>query len=88
MKRESIFREINDERSYQEEKKCFSTQWDDQQSPNDWVGYISAYAGRATTARINESGLANFRLMMLKVAALAVAAIEATDRKGVSDDHS
>ncbi len=47
---------------------------------NDWVAYIAAYNGRASqkVAR-NEKEDQNFRVNMVKVAALATAAIEAYD---------
>ena len=50
-------------------------------SQNDWVAYISAYAGRASNkvAR-NEKEGQEFRANMIKVAALAVAAVEAHDK--------
>ena len=44
--------------------------------PNDWVAYICAYAGRAATCFRNEREKQDFRTNMIKVAALAVAAIE------------
>ena len=55
--------------------------FDRSNSRNDWVAYISAYAGRAAAkvAR-NEIVSCHFRSMMVKVAALAVAAIEANDK--------
>jgi hypothetical protein len=50
-------------------------------SQNDWVAYITAYAGRASekVAR-NEKHGEDFRKNMVKVGALAVAAIEAYDK--------
>ena len=50
-------------------------------SRNDWVSYIVAYAGRAAgkVAR-NERQGEDFRENMVKVGALAVAAIEAYDK--------
>ena len=53
---------------------------------NDWVAYITAYAGRAAggCAR-NEREDCDFRENMVKVAALAVAAIEAYDSGWCSD---
>jgi len=49
-------------------------------TPNDWVGFITAYAGRAVDRmprNIREG--ATFRENMIKVGALALAAIEAHD---------
>jgi hypothetical protein len=51
-------------------------------SQNDWVSYITAYAGRASQKVLkNEKQNENFRDNMIKVGALAVAAIEAYDNK-------
>lgn len=47
---------------------------------NDWVAYITAYAGRAANCVRNDEGR-DFRENMVKVAALAMAAIEAYDHK-------
>ncbi len=57
-------------------------EFDKTNSRNDWVAYIVAYAGRASDkcAR-NEKDGQKFRENMVKVAALALAAIEATDKK-------
>ena len=73
-----IFREVDLERERQivlrhggDTAEC-----DKQNTSNDWVAYISTYAGRATA----KVGL-NFRTNMIKVAALAVAAIEAFDAR-------
>ena len=48
---------------------------------NDWVAFICAYAGRASdkVARNQREGQ-GFRESMIKVAALALAAIEAHDK--------
>ncbi len=56
--------------------------FDMQNTQNDWVAYICAYAGRAADkCKRNESEGCSFRTNMIKVAALAVAAIEAYDKK-------
>lgn len=47
---------------------------------NDWVAFVSTYAGRASTAFRNKHEGQDFRENMVKVAALAVAAIEAHDK--------
>jgi hypothetical protein len=49
--------------------------------PNDWVAYITAYAGRAAdkVAR-NERERQTFRGNLIKVGAIVVAAIEAHDK--------
>lgn len=48
---------------------------------NDWVAYIAAYSGRASqkVGRNTREGQ-TFRENMVKVAALAIAAIEAHDK--------
>ncbi len=56
-------------------------EFDKKNSQNDWVAYIMAYAGRAAdkvTRNKNEGQ--DFRQNMIKVAALAIAAIEAYDK--------
>lgn len=75
---EKVLQEIRDEREYQ--KKRYDQAFDDANTPNDWVSYITTYAGQAGTATRNDRTLENFRKMMVKVAALAVAAVEAADR--------
>ncbi len=56
--------------------------FDCRNSQNDWVAYISAYVGRASdeVAR-NEQEDCDFRENMVKTAALAIAAIEAYDKR-------
>lgn len=71
----TILQTIKDERAYQDKKWGIS--FDDKNTKNDWVTYITMYASQG--AKMGESD-ARFRTMMLKVAALAVAAIEAGDR--------
>lgn len=70
--------DILDERRVQQEK--FSD-FDKTNSKNDWVSYVTAYAGRAASkvAR-NEREHLDFRNMMVKVGALAIAAVEAHDK--------
>ncbi len=56
--------------------------FDKANSRNDWVSYITAYAGRAADkCSRNDHHSCNFRDMMKKVAALAIAAIEAHDKE-------
>lgn len=47
---------------------------------NDWVAYITAYAGRATDCHRNETEEQPFRDNLVKAAALCLAAIEAHDK--------
>ena len=50
-------------------------------TPNDWIAFICAYAGRGADHCIrNQREDDGFRVYMIKVAALAVAAVEAHDK--------
>lgn len=71
-----IFEEVHKERAAQD------LQWggpmhDDSHSIEDWVGYIIKHASEATH---EGTRLRDFRRSMVRVASLAVAAIEACDR--------
>lgn len=75
MSRQTIYAEIDSERAYQD-GKWGGTAPDDARTQSEWEGWIKEYSqgeGRA-------AGRA-FRERMLKTAALAVAALEAYDRK-------
>lgn len=72
-----VWREILQERSRQVE------QWggevhDDLHSNYDWIAYLTKHVGKAVQWPFK---LADFRYQMVRVAALAVAAIEWCDRK-------
>lgn len=78
-----------------EERKCqIALQYDHKpalndrdNSQNDWVAYICAYAGRgAQKVARNEREGCSFRENMVKVAALAVAAIESYDEGHCPDE--
>lgn len=79
-----ILAEIDDERQRQIRLKHGgdTNKFDEENSLNDFVAYISAYAGRAAqkVAR-NERDGQRFRVNMIKVAALAMAAVEAYDAR-------
>ena len=75
--REQIFEEINKERDYQDQK--WGTEFDDRNTLNDWVTYISIYLARAADMG-NIHDPEKQRLYMLKVASLAVVALETFDR--------
>lgn len=77
MSRQIIFNMINSEREYQDSK--WGTDFDDQNTPNDWVAYITSYASRASAMDLTPE---DFEIAMVKVAALAVAAIETLRRNG------
>ena len=56
-------------------------EFDKTNSCNDWVAYINAYLGRAANrVSKNQREGQDFRTNMVKVAALALAAIEAHDK--------
>jgi hypothetical protein len=62
-------------------KRHNTVNFDINNTPNDWVSYICAYAGRAAEkvdCNIREN--CDFRENMIKVAVLVVAAIETQDR--------
>ena len=71
-----VLREIRAERDRQ--KKLHGS--DEMNSLNDWVAYITAYAGRASDCIRNFREKQSSRDSLIKVAALAVAAVEAIDR--------
>ena len=75
-----ILQEIKEEREYQD-KRWGGVKHDDQHKPNDWIAFITGYAGRAYDCCMEHPGdLDDFRESMIKVAALAVAAVEWVDR--------
>jgi hypothetical protein len=80
---EDILMEIMDERMRQKDLAFDGNteEFDKKNFKNDWVAYINAYNGRASDKVFrNKNQDENFRENMLKVAALAVAAIEAYDK--------
>lgn len=70
--------EIDAERLRQH--SMWGNSFDDHNTANDWATYIARYA---TDAAFGEPGC-RWREQMVKVAALAVAAIEAFERNGCS----
>lgn len=79
MTTQEVLNEVGREREYQNVK--WGTTNDDLNTPYHWSAYIGAYAtrnliGAPTQQRDTEA----FRNDMIKVAALAVAAVEAIDR--------
>ncbi len=86
---EKILEEIREERKHQD-KKWGGPAHDDQHDAYAWAAFITSYLGQAISDFVNETGrfeskLRKFRYNMVKVAALAVAAIEVVDRK-LGDD--
>ena len=79
----SVYDEIRTERDYQQ-KRWGNAADDTVNTPNDWVSYIGHYAtkwfpGGFTPYDVDT--VDNFRESMVKVATLAVAAIESVDRQ-------
>jgi hypothetical protein len=72
---EKILEDIRKEREYQVGK--WGDEFDNKNTANDWVTYIAMYA--TAGARMDASP-EDFRTAMIKVATLAVAALEAIDR--------
>jgi hypothetical protein len=70
-----LYSEINAERAYQDSK--WGTDFDDENTANDWASYIVRYTARACEFNNTPD---QFRTAMLKVASLAIAAIETVDR--------
>lgn len=76
--REKIFEEIDAERRAQD-KKWGGAEHDDRHGSYDWIAYVTRHTGLAVCRPWDPSV---FRKQMLRVAALAVAAIEWVDRAG------
>lgn len=77
MKRTKIFKEIDDERDYQEDK--WGVEFDDKNTINDWVTYITKYAGESAFI---EDDKAEQRKKLLKAVTIGVAALERFDENG------
>lgn len=71
----TIFDEIRKEREYQDSK--WGTEFDDKNTINDWCAYIIIYLGKAVTMNITKEDQRKF---LVKVASIAVAAIETFDK--------
>lgn len=79
-----VYSEIRSERGRQQQLLggSYADKWDQSLTRNDWVAFICAYAGRASAKVLrNIREGQTFRENMIKVAALAVAAIEAYDKR-------
>jgi len=75
--REDVFREI-DERRDEQDRKWGGPDHDDTHCNQDWCEYIDKFVERATAP----SHSRQFEDNMIHIAALAVAAIESSRRKG------
>lgn len=81
--KEQIIREILAERKYQDEK-WGGPEHDDHHNDRDWIAFITDHAGRSLTWPWDGK---KFRAQMIKVAAVAMAAVEWYDRhEGNKDD--
>lgn len=76
----SVLAEVTTERRYQEE--LYGEKKDDLNSPSTWVAIITRLLGAACSPTANSQDPVRFRTEMIKVAAVAVAAVEASDRRG------
>lgn len=77
MERRKIFDQIELERKYQDKK--WGDEFDRKNTVNDWATYINIYLSRATTMGVSKE---EQRKAMVKVATLAVAALERFDENG------
>lgn len=76
----SIWNEIQEERAYQK-KRWGGDAHDDQHTTWDWIVFITQYVGRAVDpGDVDHFDIQTYRTYMIKIAALAVAAIEWCDR--------
>lgn len=79
MIRDHIYNNIDQERDYQDALWGGATH-DDKHNSHDWVAFINVYLGDAVNCDKWDFNPELFRKAMIKVAALAVAAIEWTER--------
>lgn len=78
---ELVFDDIAEERAYQL-AKWGGQEHDDSHSIRDWITYLLAYLGRAGSRETDWGrNIPKVRELFIKVAALAVAAVEAIDRR-------
>ncbi|MFA5023344.1 MAG: hypothetical protein WC523_00105 [Patescibacteria group bacterium] len=81
MKQSSIYNEIREERKNQDNKWGGANN-DDYHTEETWVVFLVKHLGKAMIFA-NKWDLIIFRKQMIRVAALAVAAIEWCDRKNI-----
>ena len=74
--RDLILIDISEEREYQEAR--WGEAFDDRNTINDWITYITSYAGSMYSFKTTDSEA--LKKKFIKVAALAVAAIETLER--------
>ncbi len=83
-KTDKIFEDVLEERKIQDDE-WGGPNHDDIHSSHDWVAFITKHLGKAVMWPFNGAG---FRRQMVRVAALAVAAIAWHDRKEENDAGS
>ena len=87
---DSIYKEIVAERTYQKEK--WGNEVDDTlNTPWMWAAYISQYATKwmaGTFLPLKPDVTDTFRKAMVKVATLAIAAIESVDRQRANNERT
>jgi hypothetical protein len=74
----TVYDEVRAERAAQEAR--WGNEFDDKNTPYNWAAYLGQYATRSLIGDPMQVARDKFRADMVKVAALAVAAIEAHDR--------
>lgn len=87
---DNILAEIRTERVYQRERWGTATD-DTKNTPWMWASYICQYATRwmvGSFAPLKHGVTDNFRTAMVKVATLAIAAIESVDRQRSDDGRT
>jgi len=77
-----IIYSLDEELKHQQAKKFGGNteEFDKTNTQNDWVAYITAFAGRAAKVDRNTRDGCDFRANMVKVAALTISAINAYDK--------
>jgi len=84
----SVYDEIKKERDYQEERWGHDLD-DSRNTPWMWAAYIGQYATRwmvGSFAPLKREVTNDFRTCMIKVATLAIAAVESLDRQREKDE--
>jgi hypothetical protein len=78
---QEVFHEVAMERAYQRMTKGYTFAHDDNHSVRDWISFMVAYLGRAAGPGTDWGrDIDIVRTCFIKVAALAVAAVQAIDR--------
>ena len=80
-------------REFRYSREKYGDSFDQKNTMNDWVAYISQYAGKACTyfsdadVKTRADARAKFRTMMLKVANLALCAMLAEEQGWLVERH-